>query len=369
VDCRTAAESGEAPPGAADPDMAGGGLTRLPKSRYETISSYICNCGGGANPLTATSKYNDVAVNYDEAIYKKCLEKGLDDLLARHVAYNFVRDPVVIFEERIELDDEREVDHMENLWSTNWNTVRFKPPPPNTDIGWRTEFRPMEVQLTDFENAAFTVFTVLISRVILAFDLNLYIPISLVDQNMERAHDRNAIRTQKFWWRRHMAPPVMSDCKADRPDCCKIHAEADSYEEMTASEILLGKGKYFPGLLPMIEAYLETIGLDSVTTKTIKSYMSFIQQRASGELLTTATWMRQFVQGHPEYKQASPLPPGGALTLPLPLPLIGGLPALPGDRLRLGPGMQADWRGPQNLPRAVWRLPYLQAPAQGAAVQ
>ena len=31
----------------------------------------------------------------------------------------------------------------------------------------------MEVQLTDFENAAFSVFTVLVTRVILAFDLSL----------------------------------------------------------------------------------------------------------------------------------------------------------------------------------------------------
>jgi len=38
----------------------------------------------------------------------------------------------------------------------------------------------MEVQLTDFENAAFAVFIVLLSRAILAFNLNFYIPISKV---------------------------------------------------------------------------------------------------------------------------------------------------------------------------------------------
>ena len=46
----------------------------------------------------------------------------------------------------------------QNIQSTNWQTVRFKPPPVNSKIGWRVEFRPMEVQLTDFENAAFAVF-------------------------------------------------------------------------------------------------------------------------------------------------------------------------------------------------------------------
>jgi hypothetical protein len=38
----------------------------------------------------------------------------------------------------------------------------------------------MEVQLTDFENAAFVVFVVLVTRVVLAFDLCLYIPLSKV---------------------------------------------------------------------------------------------------------------------------------------------------------------------------------------------
>lgn len=55
----------------------------------------------------------------------------------------------------------------------------------------------MEVQPTDAENAAFTVFVVLVTRVILAFDLNLYIPLSKVDENMRRAHARDAVRTKK----------------------------------------------------------------------------------------------------------------------------------------------------------------------------
>ena len=67
-----------------------------------------------------------------------------------------------------------------NLQSTNWQTVRFKPPPIGSPIGWRVEFRPMEVQITDFENAAFAVFVVLLTRAILSMNLNLYIPISKV---------------------------------------------------------------------------------------------------------------------------------------------------------------------------------------------
>lgn len=64
----------------------------------------------------------------------------------------------------------------------------------------------MEVQTTDFENAAFTCFAVLLSRVVLFFDLSLYMPLSLVDENFRRAHERDAVRTQRFFFPRHVAP-------------------------------------------------------------------------------------------------------------------------------------------------------------------
>lgn len=36
--------------------------------------------------------------------------------------------------------------HFENLQSTNWNSLRFKnPPTEDSDIGWRVEFRPMDI--------------------------------------------------------------------------------------------------------------------------------------------------------------------------------------------------------------------------------
>lgn len=99
----------------------------------------------------------------------------------------------------------------QNIQSTNWQSMRFKPPPPNSSIGWRVEFRPLEVseivsqvpdkvrakpylvtivgfylqiQLTDFENAALVVFVVLLTRAILSFKLNLYIPMSKVSPVM-----------------------------------------------------------------------------------------------------------------------------------------------------------------------------------------
>lgn len=66
-------------------------------------------------------------------------------------------------------------------------------------MGWRVEFRPTEVQLTDFENAAYACFVLLLTRVILSFGLSFVIPISKVDENMERAQKRDAVLHVRFF--------------------------------------------------------------------------------------------------------------------------------------------------------------------------
>jgi len=57
-----------------------------------------------------------------------------------------------------DIDNSTLLCHFENLQSTNWNSMRFKPPPTlDSEIGWRVEFRIMDIQLTDYENAALIV--------------------------------------------------------------------------------------------------------------------------------------------------------------------------------------------------------------------
>ena len=53
----------------------------------------------------------------------------------------------------------------------------------------------MEIQITDFENAAFTVFIALVSRAILLFGLNLYIPISQVRTIVPFSHLHRLMKT------------------------------------------------------------------------------------------------------------------------------------------------------------------------------
>ena len=39
-----------------------------------------------------------------------------------------------------------------------------------------------------------------------------------------------------------------------------------------------------------------------MTRERLTTYLEFIEKRASGELVTPATWMRNFVRNHPAYK-------------------------------------------------------------------
>ncbi|KZV60720.1 glutamate-cysteine ligase catalytic subunit [Peniophora sp. CONT] len=330
----------------------------IPKSRYGSVSLYI------SEEWMNRPEYNDTAAPIDEAIFERLKKDGIDAPLARHIAHLFIRDPIVVFTELIDQDDEISMDHFENIQSTNWQTVRFKPPPANTPIGWRVEFRSMEVQLTDFENAAFAVFIVLLSRAILSMNLNFYIPISKVDENMDRAQKRGAVKEQKFWFRKDVFPrvgsaapsplqhvsslgdvgaalrPIVTSTTNGRPpvspsartpispisssgastpgtksrrmnNCYTPPAPpedgvpstpvAEEYAEFTMNEIMNGAGD-FPGLIGLTQTYLDTLETTDEERRKIDSYLSLIRRRASGELQTTASWIRDFVRKHPAYK-------------------------------------------------------------------
>ena len=58
--------------------------------------------------------------------------------------------------------------------------------------------------MTEFENAAFAIFVVLLSRAILKFNLNFYIPISKSDENLQTAQKIDAVKQGKFWFRRNI---------------------------------------------------------------------------------------------------------------------------------------------------------------------
>jgi len=291
VDCRTSEERGL--PSVSTQKHSHGPIR---KSRYDSVDVYM-----GTHP-SFQDKYNDVNTEVDQRSFERLLAGGVDERLARHVAHLFVRDPLVIFSDRVEVDDAVSTEHFENLQSTNWQTMRWKPPPPNAPMGWRVEFRPMEVQFTDFENAAFTVVVALCARVILFFDLVFYVPLSKVDENMRRAHARDAVLSQKFFFRKHLVP-LEAQCGPTGQPVDK--GDADAFEEMPIEDILMGRGDHFPGLVPLIWGYLDVIGVDGDTRAVIDDYIDLVVRRAKGELPTPARWMRDFYTKHPDYKQDS----------------------------------------------------------------
>ena len=135
------------------------------------------------------------------------------------------------------------------------------------------EFRPLEVQLTDFENAAYAILVVLLSRCLLTLShrFNVYMPMSFVEENMKRAQLKDAALSQKFWIRKNAISSVVSD--KDRyslEESYSIPDRADvEVEELTLDEIFNGKvsnatlsGREDGGLLGLLGEYLQSIGCD-----------------------------------------------------------------------------------------------------------
>lgn len=285
---------------------------RVPKSRYASNSTYI------SQDPRLRKEYMDPELVADEGLKQRLLDGGMDDLLATHFAHLFIRDPIVVFAEDLKELDLNKTDHFENLQSTNWQHMRFKPPPHDKDTGWRVEFRPMEIQITDYENAAFSIFLVLVTRAILSFDLNFYIPIPLTTVNMETAHQRDAVLHRKFHFRNDPLPhrPIRATnggasgastpaFQHSRPSTPVGPVESE-HSLMSIDEIINGQpGRGFPGLIPLVESYLDGMNVDVETRCELARYLGLIRERASGELWTAAKWIREYVRGHREYQMDS----------------------------------------------------------------
>lgn len=285
---------------------------RIPKSRYASNSTYI------SQDPRLRKEYLDPDLIVDEEIKDRLMQDGMDELLATHFAHLFIRDPIVIFSEDLKELDLNKADHFENLQSTNWQHMRFKPPPPEKEeIGWRVEFRSMEIQMTDFENAAFSIFIVLVTRAILSFELNFYIPIQRTTENMETAHARNAVLDRKFYFRKNPFSPMVrrqhsssgsntSSAYNTPPPSPPLSPVDSEYELMTISDIINGSADgSFPGLIPLVESYLNSVNVDVETRCSLARYLDLIRKRANGTLWTGARWVREFVAKHPAYKQDS----------------------------------------------------------------
>lgn len=141
---------------------------------------------------------------------------------------------------------------------------------------------------------------------------------------MQAAQRRNAVLDEKFYFRKSIFPqsrpgtpasgtpsgsPRLSNAtlpRAHHGANLSAGDRSDEYELMTIDEIINGKPSTgYPGLLGLVNNYLNTLNIDIETRCEISKYLELIKKRANGTLMTAATWMRQFVQNHPDYKQDS----------------------------------------------------------------
>ncbi|KAG8976778.1 hypothetical protein FRC05_003128 [Tulasnella sp. 425] len=274
-DDRTRAEKGQEP--------LKDGERLVPDSRWFPVKWYLS---------PDQQEFNDETFPYDEQVHERLVGAGMDDFLAKHFANLYIRDPLVVFEDKLQQDDATSNEHFESIQSTVWQTLRFKLPPPGSGIGWRVEVRTMEVQLTDFENAAFAVFVALLSRAMLKFGVRWGLPISKNTDNLSRAQGRDAVMEQKFWFSTN----------------AYNEGESGKFEEMTLDEIVNGKTPGSGGLIGLIHNYLDSLHdeKDSVRDRQIiEKYLELIKRKADGSIKTNAKWIRDFVRSHPEYKHDS----------------------------------------------------------------
>lgn len=170
----------------------------------------------------------------------------------------------------------------------------------------------MDIQLTDFENSCLIVLMALMVDVINFFNLNFIIPVSKSDENMDRAHQRDAILNQKFWFNKNF---VQADnyweSKLHETDFLKSgdQVRAPEYEEFTILEILTGReGTDFPGIRPMITKFMEIKKYNKEHVSYINYMLDFLVARAKGLVPTGARFIRNIVEQMKEYKKDSIIP-------------------------------------------------------------
>ena len=303
---------------------------QLQKSRFASISTFLS---------TSSTLLNDLPLPINLRMYDTLLRMGsMSVALARHFGFLFVRDPLLLYPND---NDER---FFESIQSTNWNTVRLKLPssPPGVST-WRVEFRPMEAQLTDFESAAFLVFIQLISRAILSDGGESHvelIPISLLDQNIARSQKRDAIRLERFHWKRPgsiIIEQLTVDEILNGPDGLIAIAKAElsrlrKIEQLQSCPVIKGGDTQDdpPGERERIgvlshsdddcsgcnsstfhhgrdECRHESISI-KYDCENIERYLNFISERAAGRIPTLARIIREFIMGHRTYARDSIIP-------------------------------------------------------------
>lgn len=260
------------------------------KSRYSSVYSYI-----SSNEYIQDFHNDYPKMPINKKIYQTLLDNDFTERLATHFSNLLLRDPLVIFDERINID-ENDSCHFENFQSTNWNSLRFKPPrSADNDNCFKIEIRPCELQLTPFENSTMLTFCIVYSQMIMKRDVNFIIPITKVDRNFDKAHEANAIENQLFSFRidglKNFKKPsklyennYLSHGNSINNDYFNEISNAESVKEMTIRQIFCGSDEYnYEGLLNIMYDFVEENILNPEIKEMTKMHLYFIENRVKGK--------------------------------------------------------------------------------------
>lgn len=260
-------------------------------SRYSFIYSYI------SNNHYIQEHHNDLPkMPINEEYHKKLLQKYRKNF-ATYLCNLLVRDPMLVYESNDEIEDNKDPSSFLNFMSTNWNSLRFKPPLSNdNDSLFKIEIRPCDLQITPFENAAIVSFIMVYIEMIKVYDINFIAPLSKIKENFERGVLIDAVTNEKFYWRMNSIPKDYKNssiCKfrcekniRDLPDDY-LDAEEDyknNIKEVNIATILNGdnEGKY-PGLLSLMTDFTKE-RFSGNELKKILSHLELLKLRSEGKV-------------------------------------------------------------------------------------
>lgn len=212
--------------------------------------------------------WNNKLFPKNEEAYEKLLQSGLPDNMSKLFAHILYFEPLVMFNSHFN-ESRLQNNAINTYMSTFWKSVRVKVPyldlPDNT--GWRVEFRVMDLQLTDFENAAFAISALLICKAMIWKNYFPYSMITDIDDDFTCSIEKYSYLKHKFIW---------------------------NNQRMTIKDIFDNNGEF--GLVKICNDYLENNVSDIYEKQLFLKYLDHVHSIASGEKKTTAHRLRNEIE-------------------------------------------------------------------------
>lgn len=228
--------------------------------RFSNIPLFLLNNG---------FQWNNKVFTKDESIYNTLRKLDIPESLCLLFSYSLNLPPLLMFQSHLE-ENEYQSNTLNSYLNTFWKSVRLKLPYNDlpSDMGWRVEFRTMDLQLTDFENAAFAVSSMLVAKALVWANIFPYSFLMDIDNDYDLAVKKNSCLKEKFSWNN------------TKKTICQIF-DGDDEDE---------------GLLSICNRYLDSNSISIDEKNLYKLYLDYVYQISCGNIPTTATDIRNEIE-------------------------------------------------------------------------